>query len=55
VADDGLDDTHKAHGGSIPILVAGAVVGTVTMSGEPDVLDHAAVSETVRRFLATRS
>lgn len=51
VADDGLDDSHRAHGGSIPILVDGAVVGTITMSGEPDVVDHAAASEAVRRFL----
>lgn len=52
VGDDGLDDSYRAHGGSIPILVSGAVVGTVTMSGEPDVVDHAAVAETVRRFLS---
>lgn len=51
-ADDGLDDSVKSHGGSIPILVDNVVVGTVTMSGEPDVLDHQAAAETVRRFLA---
>ncbi|MCY7413673.1 MAG: heme-binding protein [Salinibacterium sp.] len=52
IADDGLDDTYKAHGGSIPIIVAGAVRGTITMSGEPDVVDHAAAIEALRRFLA---
>ncbi len=51
VADDGLDASYRAHGGSVPILVAGAVVGTITMSGEPDVLDHAATTEAVRRFV----
>lgn len=54
VADDGLDpETHPAYGGSIPILVAGDVIGTVTASGEPDAVDHAAAAEAVRRFLAT--
>jgi uncharacterized protein (UPF0303 family) len=45
-------DVVKAHGGSIPILVSGEVVGTITTSGEPDVVDHAATSEAVRRFLS---
>lgn len=40
----------KAHGGSIPILVNGEVVGTITTSGEPDVLDHAAAAEALRRY-----
>lgn len=53
VADDGLDpDTHPAYGGSIPILVGGNLIGTITFSGEPDAIDHAAAAETVRRFLA---
>ncbi|MES2171267.1 MAG: heme-binding protein [Actinomycetota bacterium] len=48
----GLDfETYRAHGGSFPIRVGGDVVGTITMSGEPDVVDHAAVAETVRRYL----
>lgn len=42
--------TLKAHGGSIPILVDGDVIGTITTSGEPDVLDHAACAETLRRY-----
>ena len=40
----------KAHGGSIPILVDGEVIGTITTSGEPDVLDHATTAESLRRF-----
>ncbi|MES1212426.1 MAG: heme-binding protein [Leifsonia sp.] len=44
----------KAHGGSMPIRVNGQVVGTITTSGEPDVVDHATTAEAVRRFLATR-
>jgi len=44
----------KAHGGSMPIRVNGELVGTVTTSGEPDVVDHATTAEAVRRFLASR-
>lgn len=46
-------DALKAHGGSMPIRVNGEVVGTITTSGEPDVIDHATTAEAVRRFLAT--
>jgi len=42
----------KAHGGSMPIRVNGDVVGTITTSGEPDVVDHATTAEAVRRYLA---
>ena len=49
--DSGLE---RAHGGSMPIRVAGDLVGTITTSGEPDVIDHSVTSEAVRRFLATR-
>lgn len=45
-------DVFKAHGGSIPIFVAGVVVGSITTSGEPDVVDHATSAEAVRRYLA---
>jgi uncharacterized protein (UPF0303 family) len=50
--DDIDHDTFKAHGGSMPIRVAGEIVGTITTSGEPDVVDHDVTSEAVRRFLA---
>jgi uncharacterized protein (UPF0303 family) len=45
-------DTVKGHGGSIPLFVDGALVATITMSGEPDVVDHKANAEAVRRYLA---
>lgn len=47
-------DAFKAHGGSIPIKVRGEVVGSITTSGEPDVVDHATSAEAVRRYLAAR-
>ncbi|MBH0128940.1 heme-binding protein [Salinibacterium sp. NK8237] len=40
----------KAHGGSIPLRVGDDVVGTITMSGEPDALDHEAAAEALARF-----
>ncbi|MFW8745080.1 heme-binding protein [Mesorhizobium japonicum] len=52
--DDVDHATHKAHGGSIPIRVAGELVGSITMSGEPDVVDHQVCAEAVRRYLASR-
>ena len=49
---DGFDHTvWKAHGGAIPLRVNGEIVGTITMSGEPDVLDHATAAEALRRYL----
>lgn len=54
LAEQGLDfETYRAHGGSLPIRIAGEVVGTITLSGEPDVIDHAAAAEAVRRYLET--
>jgi uncharacterized protein (UPF0303 family) len=47
-------EAFKAHGGSIPIKVRGEVVGSITTSGEPDVVDHATSTEAVRRYLAAR-
>ncbi|MFC5501551.1 heme-binding protein [Lysinimonas soli] len=47
-------DTMKAYGGSMPIRVDGELVGTITTSGEPDVVDHATTAEAVRRYLAGR-
>ncbi|MET0780541.1 MAG: heme-binding protein [Microbacterium sp.] len=43
-------DVFRAHGGSVPIFVNGEVVGTITMSGEPDVIDHALAAEAIRRY-----
>jgi uncharacterized protein (UPF0303 family) len=45
-------DAFKAHGGSIPIKVNGETVGSITTSGEPDVVDHATSAEAVRRYLS---
>jgi len=44
----------KGFGGSIPLRVAGELVGTITTSGEADTTDHRIASEAVRRFLAAR-
>ncbi|MFS0703358.1 heme-degrading domain-containing protein [Cellulomonas sp. 179-A 9B4 NHS] len=53
--DDVDHDLFKAHGGSVPLRVDGEVVGTLTTSGEPDVVDHAVSAEAVRRYLAARA
>jgi uncharacterized protein (UPF0303 family) len=45
-------DKLKAHGGSIPLYVGGKLVATITMSGEPDVLDHETCAEAVNRYVA---
>ena len=50
--DDIDHETFKAHGGSVPIRVSGELVGSITTSGEPDVIDHAASAEAVARFLS---
>jgi uncharacterized protein (UPF0303 family) len=50
-----LDLDHgllKAHGGSIPLRVEGEIVGTLTMSGEPDAIDHETAFEALTRYLA---
>lgn len=55
--EDRADVDHallRAHGGSIPLFVGGELVGSITTSGEPDVVDHASSAEAVRRYLAAR-
>ncbi|MFB6958534.1 heme-degrading domain-containing protein [Streptomyces sp. NPDC056309] len=45
-------DLYAAHGGSFPLHVDGAgVIGTVTVSGLPQLEDHRMVVEALERFL----
>ncbi len=44
-------DLMKGHGGSIPLRVSGEIVGTITTSGEPDVVDHQVAAEAISRYL----
>lgn len=49
-------ETYAAHGGAFPIAVAGAgVIGTVTVSGLPQVEDHKLVVEALRTMLSRQS
>lgn len=50
--DDVDHDAVKAYGGSIPLKAAGEIVGTITMSGEADAVDHEAAAEALARYLA---
>ncbi|MFE1322109.1 heme-degrading domain-containing protein [Kitasatospora phosalacinea] len=44
---------YAAHGGSFPLLVRGTgMVGTVTVSGLPQLEDHLLVTECLARYLA---
>ncbi len=46
-------DVYAAHGGAFPITVRGTgLVGTVAVSGLPQLEDHAFVVEQLRAFLA---
>jgi hypothetical protein len=44
-------DVYRAHGGSVPLRAGGRIVGTITVSGEPDVIDHEVASDAIRQFL----
>jgi len=47
-------DVYAAHGGAFPITVKGAgVIGTVVVSGLPQLEDHAMVVEALEHFAAT--
>lgn len=45
----------RAAGGSIPLRVAGQIVGTLTMSGQADAIDHEAAVEAIERYLGTKA
>lgn len=47
-----LSDDFAVSGGSFPLIVAGEIVGTITGSGEPDVVDHDVVTTALRSYLA---
>lgn len=53
VADHGLSpETHATHGGAIPVVAAGAgVVAAATVSGLPQVEDHALVAEALAALI----
>jgi uncharacterized protein (UPF0303 family) len=57
VADDGLDHADYAiHGGAVPVVVAGAgMVAAATVSGLPQVEDHALVVEALRLLIERMS
>lgn len=56
IVDPNIDhDVMKAHGGSIPIFADGVLVGTITTSGEADVIDHQVAADAVAAFRASRS
>ena len=48
-------ERFRAHGGAVPLRVAGVgVIGTVVVSGLPQLEDHAFVVEQLEAFLAAR-
>jgi uncharacterized protein (UPF0303 family) len=42
---------YAVSGGCVPVTLGGALVGTIAVSGLPDVEDHALVVEGIRAFL----
>jgi uncharacterized protein (UPF0303 family) len=45
-----LEDSMKPHGGSVPIFVNDELVATITMSGEPDHVDHQTCWDATQRY-----
>ncbi len=51
--DDGLNHSDYAeHGGAVPVVVAGALVAVATVSGLPQLDDHALVIRAMRAQIA---
>jgi uncharacterized protein (UPF0303 family) len=51
---DATEDASLAmHGGSVPLYVGDDLVATITMSGEPDVIDHEMCAGAVANYLAS--
>jgi uncharacterized protein (UPF0303 family) len=49
---DDVDHSRlRAHGGAVPLRNGDEVVGTITVSGEPDVIDHEVAAEALRQYL----
>ena len=44
-------ESMTLYGGSVPIKVDGRLVGTITMSGEPDVVDNEMTVVAIERYL----
>jgi uncharacterized protein (UPF0303 family) len=56
--EDRTDVDHsrlRAHGGAVPLRNGDDVVGTITVSGEPDAIDHEVAAEALRRYLLHRA
>lgn len=53
--DDVDHEVVRAYGGSIPLKVAGEIVGTITTSGEADAVDHETAAEALARYLGQQS
>lgn len=49
--DDVDHEVFKAHGGSIPLKVGDEIVGTITVSGEPQQIDHEVAAGALRRYV----
>jgi uncharacterized protein (UPF0303 family) len=49
---DDVDHSRlRAHGGAVPLRNGDDILGTLTVSGEPDVIDHEVAAEVLRRYV----
>jgi uncharacterized protein (UPF0303 family) len=49
--DDVDHSSLRAHGGAVPLRNGDEILGTLTVSGEPDVIDHEVAAEALRRYV----